>query len=76
MDFAAERARIREMEEYGVKTTRAWNRYHEAWEAAHPRMAIVRRVGGVRRSGLVWAYSIAFWTVVLGAPVYYLLKGH
>ena len=71
MDFAAERARIRAKEEYGVKTTRDWNRYHEAWDKAHPRMAIVRRVGG---NILLWAFTAIYWAAIL-SPIIYYVKG-
>lgn len=73
MDLAQERRRLQALDEYGVKTTRQWNAYHREWERQHPLWA---RVRSVALGALVWAYSIAFWTVALGAPVYYLLKGH
>ena len=71
MDFAAERARIREMEEYGVKTARAWNRYHAEWERQHPRLAIARRVAG---NILLWAFTILYWAAIL-SPIIYYVKG-
>ena len=71
MDFAAERERIRAKEEYGVKTTRDWNRYHEEWDRVHPRMAIVRRVGG---NILLWAFTAIYWAAIL-SPIIYYVKG-
>lgn len=71
MDFAAERARIREMEEYGVKTTHAWNRYQEEWDKAHPGQATIRKVFG---TFLMWAFSIIYWAAIL-SPIIVYVKG-
>lgn len=72
MDFAAERARIRAKEEYGVKTTRDWNRYYEEWDKVHPRQAKFRRIAG---NILLWAFTALFWAVVVAAPIIATVKG-
>lgn len=62
MDFAAERARIRAKEEYGVKTNRDWNRYYEEWDKAHPLRAIVRRAA-------FWLFAL-FVLILAWAPLW------
>lgn len=71
MDFAAERARIRDKEEYGVKTTRDWNRYHAEWDRVHPVQAKVRRVIG---NILLWAFTAIYWAAIL-SPIIIAIKG-
>lgn len=66
MDFAAERARIRAKEEYGVKTTRDWNRYYAEWDKAHPIQATIRKFAG---NFLLWAFTAFFWAVMVAVPI-------
>lgn len=71
MDLVQEKARLQALDEYGVKTTRQWNAYHEEWERQHPRLAIARRVGG---NILLWAFTILYWAAIL-SPIIYYVKG-
>jgi len=71
MDNEAEGARIRAKEEYGVKTTRDWNRYHEEWDKAHPRLAIVRKVTATIA---LWAFVVLYWVAIL-SPIVLAIKG-
>jgi hypothetical protein len=64
MNFAAEKARIREMEKYGVKTTHARNRYQEEWDKAHPGQATIRKVLG----------TFLMWAAIL-SPIIVYVKG-
>lgn len=71
MDFAAELARIRDKEEYGVRTTRDWNRYYAEWDRVHPFQARIRKVAG---TFLLWAFTAIYLAAIL-LPVIIAIKG-
>lgn len=71
MDLAQEKRRLEELDRYGVKTARQWNAYQAEWDRQHPLLGSLRRVAG---AVLLWTYSIAFWTLTVGVPIYFALR--